>query len=289
LIANRKKIALEALKSAIRLRQDKKVHIEDPIPIYDFVEDLGIEVRFVDIPSMEGVFLKKFPPEILISSHRPPGRQVYNCAHELGHYLFNHGSHVDEVKASFHKEKVFSPEEFLADTFAAFLLMPKTTVNNGFLRRGWKPETCTAQTTFKIACWLGVGYSTLLNHMQISLNLISKEHAERLLKISLKQIRLECIGKTIDGNLIPVDYFWTGRPIDIQVGDMILLPPSTQYEGKSLTLITSDNRSTLLQGEQIGISRVFDNNSPWACFVRVSRKGYVGLSRYRHLEDHEHD
>ncbi len=289
MIANRKIIARQALKSATKLRYDKKVRIEAPISIYDFVENIGVEVRFVDIPSMEGVFLKKSPPEIFISSHRPPGRQVFNCAHELGHYLFNHGSHVDEVKANLHKEKVFSPEEFLADTFAGFLLMPKTTVNNGFLRRGWKPETCTAQTAFKIACWLGVGYSTLLNHMQISLNLISKEHAEHLLKISPKQIRLEYIGKKIEGNLIPVDYFWTGRPIDIQLGDMILLPSSTQYEGKSLTLVPSDNRSILLQGEQIGIARVFDNNSPWACFVRVTRKGYVGLSRYRHLEDHEDD
>ncbi|MCL4400579.1 ImmA/IrrE family metallo-endopeptidase [Candidatus Parvarchaeota archaeon] len=238
---------------------------------------------------MEGVFLKKSPPEILISSHRPPGRQVYNCAHELGHYLFNHGSHIDEVKLNLYRQKVFSPEEFLADTFAGFLLMPKTTVNNGFLRRGWNPGTCTAQSAFKIACWLGVGYSTLLKHMQISLSLISKEHADHLLKISPKQIRLECLGKKTEGNLVPVDYFWTGRPIDIQVGDMILLPPATQYEGKSLTLVPSHNPWTLFKGEHIGIARVFDNNSPWACFVRVSRKGYVGLSRYRHLEDNEDD
>jgi hypothetical protein len=38
-----------------------------------------------------------------------------------------------------------------------------------------------------------------------------------------------------------------------------------------------------------GLSRVLRPSANWACFLRVSRRQYVGLARYRHLEDPDRD
>jgi hypothetical protein len=289
LATNRRELAYEGLKMAVRVGQAHRIRIEDPVSVYDFSEELNLEVRFVDIPSMEGMYLRKSPPEILVSSHRPPGRQSYTCAHEIGHHLFNHGTHIDEISQKLSVGKKFDPEEFLADTFAGFLLMPKTAVRSAFVRRGWRPESCSPDQAYRIACWLGVGYSTLIHHMQVSFNLILRPHAEKLSRETPKSIRRDLIRGEIEGNLIPVDFFWTGRPIDIRIGDVILLPPFTKYEGKSLTRVCADDGPTLLKGNGVGIARLSNDNSSWSCFVRVSRKEYIGLSRYRHLEEPDDD
>jgi hypothetical protein len=35
---------------AVRVRQAHRIRIEDPVSVYDFSEELSLEVRFVDIP-----------------------------------------------------------------------------------------------------------------------------------------------------------------------------------------------------------------------------------------------
>ena len=38
----------------------------------------------------------------------------YNCAHELGHHVFGHGSSIDELREE-SKASVKNPKEFLVD------------------------------------------------------------------------------------------------------------------------------------------------------------------------------
>lgn len=122
-----KKLAQQALTEALKLRRQKGLSPQQAIDIFDFTRDLGIEVNFVDIPSMEAMYLKQKIPTILISYHRPPGRQVFNCAHELGHHIFGHGTKVDEYLENQQVRGITDSEEYLADRFASFFLMPNTT------------------------------------------------------------------------------------------------------------------------------------------------------------------
>ena len=90
-------LAMQALIQATQVRQMAGLGPTDPVNIYDLAKQRGVEVRFVDIPSLEGMYLKlNQRPEIFISSHRPAGRQASTCGHELGHHEFKHGTQIDE-------------------------------------------------------------------------------------------------------------------------------------------------------------------------------------------------
>ena len=118
------------------MRQGAGYGLSDAICVYDLAQRLGIEVRFMDTPSMEGMYYGGSDPYIIISSLRPPGRRAFTCAHELGHHIRGDGMHVDELVEQ-RKRPVIDPNEFAADCFAGALLMPKMAVERAFAIRKW--------------------------------------------------------------------------------------------------------------------------------------------------------
>jgi FixJ family two-component response regulator len=70
-------------------------------------------VRFNNI-NMEGVYRRGLPPRIHLSARRPLPRRAYNCAHELGHHVFGHGSSIDELREDAKAQPWEDPKEFLA-------------------------------------------------------------------------------------------------------------------------------------------------------------------------------
>lgn len=287
----RKELASDAAKHAYRVRSEVGLKLQDPAPVFDIIDKLGIELRFVSVPSLEGVYRRRPRPVILVSSLRPAGRQAYTGAHELGHHVYGHGVAVDEASESAGQEPNASvdTEEYLADRFASFFMMPKSAVKRGFRMRGWEPRDCTPREVYTVAGWLGVGYKTLIHHMRASLHLMSFSQTERLLKMVLKDIRTDILGRKVQENLLVVDERWTSRAVDVQVGDLVLLPPGTLHEANNLRMVEETEAGVLLTGTTPGIGRVFRSGSGWSAFVRVSRRDYVGLGPYRHLEDPDYE
>ena len=97
-----------------------------------------------------------------------------SCAHELGHHIFGDGSRVDELFDPTSK-KERSDEEVRADMFAGMLLMPKSAVDRAFSLRKLSPETANPVEFSRVACALGVGYSTLAGHLYYALCAITEE------------------------------------------------------------------------------------------------------------------
>ena len=96
-MATNKIIASDALVHALRLRKRIGATLRDSVSPYAAAEQLGIEVRFMDFPSMEGMYVAGASPKILLSSLRPQGRRAFTCAHEIGHHVFGHGEQFDEL------------------------------------------------------------------------------------------------------------------------------------------------------------------------------------------------
>lgn len=280
----RKKIIERALTAALQIRQKAQIPLTDAVCIFDFVERNGIdEVHFFSIPSLEEVYWKQ-ARKIIVSSLRPPGRQFFNCAHGYGHHVFGHGNCIAGVPSEENGARKYDPKEFLVDCFAGFLMMPRSTVSHGFVARGWQPRTCTPLQAYAVACWLGVGYTTLIHHMRDVLTLTTRAHAEALLKVKPKQIRAELVGRETAENVIPVDARWTGRPIDLEVGDLVILPPGTAFEGKCVDVVERRASGTVLRGVAPGEDGRVSSNG-WAAFLRVARRGYHGRNLFRHRED----
>ncbi|HHK41728.1 MAG TPA: ImmA/IrrE family metallo-endopeptidase, partial [Planctomycetaceae bacterium] len=147
-----------AMRKALQLRRMLSVPRQAPVNVYDVASATGVEVRFVDRPSLEGMFYRGPHPKILIPSwqHRPRGRIAFSCAHELGHFQLGHGTQVDEYVEESQEPGAKSDEEFAADTFAATLLMPRQAVVERFGQRGWDLSRANPFQLFTVAGELDV-------------------------------------------------------------------------------------------------------------------------------------
>jgi Zn-dependent peptidase ImmA (M78 family) len=274
----------QALRRALDTRRRANATKFQPICAFDVAERMGVEVIFCPEKTLGGMYNKN-SHTILVPTHRPPGRQAFTCAHELGHYLFGHGTRIDEIR-ELERDRENDPEERLATAYAGHLLMPPWAVSEAFTRRSWNRAQPTPLQVYTVAGQLGVGYETLIHHMLRVLCYISPGRAQVLRKTTPKQIREALLGVDRTRHLVIADRAWTEVAIDLQVGDMAIVPSGTRLEGTSVVV---DGRhgflGTLVRGGAPGISRAESDDGSWSCFIRVSRRDYVGWSTYRHWED----
>ena len=285
---SRRALAIQAMEAAAVTRSEAGLKQGEPICIYGLCETLGIMVRFNNI-NMEGMYQRGRPPRIHVSARRPLPRRAYNCAHELGHHVFGHGSSIDELREDAKTQPWEDPKEFLADTFAGFILMPTIGLRRAFSVRGWTPETATASQIFTIACEFGVGYMTLITHLSASVNMLPRRHATALRRVTPKALRKAILGVSTSRPLIVTDHHRTAPTLDAEVETLLLLPPDTKVGGGGLAFERKIAAGWLFRAMKPGIFQAAAGE--WAVFVRVApvqndqRYGYVGLARYRHLED----
>ena len=280
--SERRRVGAQAARRALEVRRRLGVPLTVPINVYDAAERLGLDVWFFDIPSMEGVY-QPGRRAIIVSSLRPAGRQAFTCGHEIGHDSFGDGQQFDELVDDRTDARRFDLKEFRADAFAGELLMPKTTVLQGFNERGADPCTCAPELYYAISCWLGVGYKTLVHHSLKVLRIIDRARAEHLMRVRLPQLRHRILGQPCVAHLILVDAQWRNRSVDAKVGDRLVLPRGAQIQGQCASLVEERPGFTIAEAVQPGLGRTTIGD--WSSVIRVSRKSYVGRARFRFEEE----
>jgi Zn-dependent peptidase ImmA (M78 family) len=288
MMLNRRALADKAMKAAITARLKAGKDLVSPVCIYSVAEAHGVRVTFNDI-NMEGMYQRGSPPRIHLSSKRPLARRAYNCAHELGHHLLGHGSSIDELRENQKVRPWDVPEEYSADTFAAYALMPTLGIRNAFAIRGLNPETASPVDMYRIACQFGVGYKTLLTQLLWGERMISRSRADVLRNQSPQSIRAHVLGRLTPQPLIMIDGASTAPIIDSEVGHLLLLPNRTVAEGDALVHIADLDNGRLFEARHTGLTRLHQDGSDWAAFARVARKEYVGRAEFRHLEEEADD
>jgi Zn-dependent peptidase ImmA (M78 family) len=279
-------LASRAAMEAERIRLFAKIPISAPIDPIETAIKCGCEVRFMNLSSLEGVYSPEPRPTIILGSDRPAGRRSYNCAHELGHHIFKHGMRMDELKEK-KQLRSKSPEEFLADAFAGFLLMSQTVVLRALKDRGLDAAILTPDQVYLLANYFGVGYSTVINQLAISLKLITRDHSDNLLKVQPKNIKAQ-YDTSPNSEAIIVDKAWLYRPVDLEVGDTVILPSSSEVEkGRQIKFAATNNNSKIYRAVRPGYARACCAERQWAVHIRVSRRKYEGLAQYRFLEESE--
>lgn len=281
-MGNRDQLVLKALKSVEQLR--KKLNI-NPLSIVDPVDialKMGCSVRYENIESLEGMYAKEPSPTIIIGSYRPNGRKIFTCAHELGHHYFNHGTKIDQLVTK--ETLVQDTEEFLVDCFAGFLLMPKRIVMNILSMQNIDIKNITAIELFKLSSIFGVGYGTILNHLTYSLKMLTQHQYKNLKKVTPRDIKKH-FGIDASVDLVIVDVNWPNKAIDLQVGDFIACSKGFKIDNHLLEISCEDPSAefSFFKAKNVGYSRILNGN--WAANIRISRREYSGLARYRFLSD----
>ncbi len=272
------KLSQSAAKSALKYRLEIGLGLDSPCDIYETISSRGIELQFVDIPSLEGMCLQE--PEvtrICVTADRPWGRQRFTAAHELGHYVLDHGSQVDAAIEAREGNKGISDEEILADGFARFFLMPRPAVMKAFSHT----TQFDAMSVFKASCYLGVSYESLVRQLCLSLKLINGSQEKSLLRYSRQEIAQMLLGNsTFKRDVWPLDDRWRNRVLHLQIGDAVLGVSPINSEGTlqisrchggSIVESTGDACVSLLAGGEVTI--------------RASKRSYIGFYDYRYLPE----
>lgn len=278
----RHQLARQALRLAHGVRRKQHLPRSMPLCPVDLASDLGLEVLFQDLRGVEGLYIRRSPPMILLSAQRPHGRQAYTCAHEIGHHIAGHGVAVDVIDDDAGSQTL-ADEEFLVDAFAGFLLMPRKGVEEAFRKKNAEPASGSPEEFYEIATAFGVGYSALVHHTFWSLGLIDESRFRSLLKVTPKNVKSGLVGRPFTGGLVVVDEHWPDRPVDLRVDDLILTPHARVAEESVVSAEECEGEGFLLRGRAPGVDKVELAGRPRV--VRVSRRAYVGRAVNRFLED----
>ncbi len=286
-IYNRTGLAVVAAKAAYHWRRTLGHAAWAPVSVFDDIRKTGVQIRFVDLTNVDGLYSSTMPPAILLGAHRPVGRQSFTCAHEFAHHLFEHGVRFDKFESCEPATSKLDPDEFVADMFAACLLMPKAAVCRGFRMRGWNPSGPSPTEVYHVSHWLGVSYDALVCQLRLTLNLISVRDYKALSRVTPAEIKLHLSGTKCPGEVLSVDENWVDRPIDCQVNDYIIIPRHLLIDVSRVAEVVARDGFFHCKVIKPGLGRVFSQDNSWGAFIRVSRRGYLGLSEFRHMEEAE--
>lgn len=279
-----KALAMQGMQASITARTRAGADLKSPVCVYALSEAHGVTVRFNDI-SMEGMYDRSPKPRIHLSALRPLARRAYTCAHELGHHVFGHGSTIDELRDQHAKNAERPAAEILADAFAAFSLMPTLGLREAFAKRGVDPNRARATDMFAIACNFGVGQATLVNHLAYAVNMINPVQRAALGRITPKMIRTQVLGEATPEPLVVADQHWNSPTLDMEQGALVLLPAGVVVDTAMLMPQRDLPSGRLFRAMRTGITRVVIPGTSWATYVRIAKQKYVGLAKYRHLEE----
>jgi len=264
--------------AALRVRRAAGLGLVDAVPIYDLAQELGVDVRFMELASLEGFYIGPDNPAIVISSLRPAGRQAFTCAHELGHHILGHGVTIDELQKE--RENPSLEREFMADNFAGILLMPRAAVRDAFSSRGLRSFGCEPLQAYSLACWFGVGYTTFVHHLRSALRMFDQRQADRLLRVPVKKLKAAILGRETVQRVVAVDPLWNGRSLDLAIGDFVVCKGSVESQGRVLQSVERGDRA-VFRASRRGQGTVF--GCGWTCNVRVSADRFTGRYVYRYL------
>jgi len=284
----RRKLTLLATSRAQIVRGKCNIQPIAPVDPIFIAEQRGCEVRFMSLPSLEGVYSTNPKSVIILGSQRPSGRRTFTCAHELGHHEFKHGTRLEELNPEItHDYK--DPDEFLADMFAASLLMSQISVRNALKDRQLQPIDIEPLQVFVLASYFGVGYGTLVDHMTWTLRLLTTKQRKHLLKTQPRALKA-IFGGTPQTEVILVDKFWQDRAVDLEIGDTLVLPNGAIVDNASKLKSKGkvDGQETFAATSK-GYTRAYNLLSGWAINIRIASKQYEGLAKYRFLVDPEED
>lgn len=157
------------------------------------VVSLGIPLMFRPLKGLLGATLRVDNDlrGILVTTSRDFHVQRFTLAHELGHLLLGHHTHLD---IDVHVEGRHSPAsrgttEIAADTFASELLAPKSLIKQASVAQGWRrTDLSTPDVVYQLGLRLGISYEAACWAL-VGQELVSTQEGAALRDVAPKQLK----------------------------------------------------------------------------------------------------
>ncbi len=138
-----------------------------PVSIYDAIYTAGVVTMWQQMPRQFGAYLndRGSRPGILINNGLPYAAQRQTAGHELGHHWWKHGTREDgNLDPPGDRRPSWPPEEKLAESFAAWFLMPRKAAMAALDRLGIKGLRSPADA-YQLSLLLGVPYRAMVRRL----------------------------------------------------------------------------------------------------------------------------
>lgn len=230
-----------ASMEAQRLLAHREISWDEPIDVFKIVQDEGIWLVSKPLGAgLYGFYLREGDATgIVVNANHPESLQRYTAAHELGHHVLGHKSHLDDrddVRGPIEKARA---NELAAQVFAGNLLMPLQAVNRALRRQGVARQAGpTAAQAYMLARDLDVSFSAAVWQL-VNLGRLSHQAADNYVRAGAAAIKRELrSGGHPEGNnradLLLLDQRSNGLAAACRIGDELRLRlpenPSTGYQ-----------------------------------------------------------
>jgi Zn-dependent peptidase ImmA (M78 family) len=257
-----------------------------PIDIYDAIYKARVILMWRQMPRQFGAYINDqgSRPGILINNGVPHAAQRQTAGHELGHHWWKHGTREDgDLDPPGDRRAPWPREEKLAESFAAWFLMPRKAVMAALSCLGIQRPQSSADA-YQLSLLLGVPYRAMVRHLP-NIRLASPAWAAAWIKVPPNVIkdRLDEAGEAPASRKPDVWLLsprFDGARITIRPGDRIVInsprgnrPAVTCPDGLAVLAVRSTSHATEIEAEEgmdrCGRVRVADLSGHWEFEVQV--------------------
>jgi Zn-dependent peptidase ImmA (M78 family) len=182
----------EALFAASQAHDELEIETTRQIDVFSAIASLGLDLIFRPLHGASGLFFPgptRAESGVLVTSNHRLARQRFTAAHELGHFWLEHVPRLDlntEVLARDAMSEL-SPDEMVAEAFAAWFLMPPELVDAALGELGVE-SVGGPEDVYGLSLRMGTSYSATAYHLP-NLRLIDYETANRWAKEPPKRVK----------------------------------------------------------------------------------------------------
>jgi hypothetical protein len=180
-------------------------------------------------------------------------------------------------------------EEYTADVFSSFLLMPPALMRKmmaiGFINN----ENPSARQLYRLSTCLDVSYSGLLTHLSENLKIIPHCTVEMLAKIKLSSIREEIVGEAATGSrVLEVDKAIPFNALFAETGDLLCL---SDFSSEQLLKFCAKEQAVGRGLWRFIRAGSFQLIAPPGnvLVVHIRRSDFTGRACFQYLEDPDDD
>lgn len=182
----------DAHTAAQRLHARLHTDYDQPVDVFGVVKEHGIWLASEPLSGgLYGYYLRHGNATgVVLNADHPEPLQRYTCAHELGHHVLGHASHLDEADDIRGPVVGQHTTELAAQAFAGAFLMPLQAVNRVLRRLGiGKQQQLDAADVYQVSRHLDVSYSAAAWQL-VTLGRVRADAADRWVKAGAAAAKL---------------------------------------------------------------------------------------------------